>query len=209
LLMRNCQHREEGCRSVQRRAFGPERHELLVSLHYTFKMLQTCAGEAAGRLPAPEAHSHHFKVLSEMYSCLPADVKCALVYPSFELRACRGGTRPRRQTAVLWGRRCVGRECDTWAATGPLSARVWMSSTSPLYFSFSRSCLGDVDRSTYDDGPSNCWSRCRDHIDRVRLCAPLIFHHFTAALTIAGHSISFRRPPCGWGCRLTPCSITA
>jgi hypothetical protein len=87
---------------VQRRAFGPERHELLVSLHYTFKMLQTCAGEAAGRLPAPEAHSHHFKVLSEMYSCLPADVKCALVYPSFELRACRGGTRPRRQTAVLW-----------------------------------------------------------------------------------------------------------
>lgn len=56
-----------------------ERDELLVSLHYSFKMLQTYAGEAAGRLTVPEVHTHHLKLLSEMYSCLPADVKCTLV----------------------------------------------------------------------------------------------------------------------------------
>jgi hypothetical protein len=56
--------------------------------------------------------------------------------PSFELRACRGGKCPRKQTAVLWGRRCVGRECDTWAATGPLSAHVDESNVAVVHFAF-------------------------------------------------------------------------
>lgn len=38
------------------RVWALSEHKLLVSLHYSLKMLQTCAGEAAGRLTVPEAH---------------------------------------------------------------------------------------------------------------------------------------------------------
>jgi hypothetical protein len=124
--------------------------------------------------------------------------------PSFELRACRGGKCPRKQTAVLWGRRCVGRECDTWAATGPLSAHVDESNVAVVHFAFAIVpgwCGSTNVRCSFvqllASLPMLMYS--------VRLCAPLISHRFTAALTIAGHSVSLRRMPCGWGCRLAPC----
>lgn len=36
-------------------------------------------------------------------------------------------------------------------------------------------------------------------VDSVRLCAPLISGHFTAALTTTGPSVSLRHTPCGCG----------
>lgn len=122
--------------------------------------------------------------------------------PSFEMRACRGGNCPRKQTAVLWGRRCVGHECDTWAATRPLPARVDEFNVAVVHFAFAimpRWC-GSINVRCIVR-PIAGLAAVVD-VDSVRLCAPLISHHFTAAQTLAGHSGSLRRMPCEWGRRL-------
>lgn len=63
---------------------------------------------------------------------------------------------------------------------------------------YDRACVVWIDQCTIVIRPIVALATIVD-VDSVRLCAPLISHHFTAALTSVGHSLSLRRTPCEWG----------
>lgn len=110
---------------------GPERHKLLVSSHYSFEMLQSCAGEAAGCLAVPPPTPSRNSVRNVQLS----SGRCQHTH-LFRVESVPRCPPSTQATAVLWGRRCVGRECDTWAATGPLSALVGVFNVPVVHVAF-------------------------------------------------------------------------